>query len=137
MNIKKIVPLAACLLLVITLFSGCSKGDVKNVEIEDAESEIYSQDEIKAAEQAVINYFEKEFSGCTLQTLQYAGDDEVKAEQDVRNSDDEFIVFTSSFDVDESGGDGSLNPKSTYTGWKWIFSRTQGGQWSHVDHGYG
>ena len=42
----------------------------------------------------------------------------------------------SSFDVDSSGGDGSLNPNSTYNDWKWILVRTNGGQWQHVDHGY-
>lgn len=42
----------------------------------------------------------------------------------------------SSFDVDSSGGDGSLNPNSTYNDWKWILVRTNGGKWQHVDHGY-
>ena len=41
-----------------------------------------------------------------------------------------------SFDVDSSGGDGSLNPNSTYSDWKWILVRTNGGHWQHVDHGY-
>ena len=53
-----------------------------------------------------------------------------------RNNADEVIVFISSFDVDSSGGDGSLNPNSTYNDWKWILVRTNGGQWQHVDHGY-
>ena len=43
----------------------------------------------------------------------------------------------SSFDVDETGGDGSLNPNSTYDGWCWILVRNTGGRWKHVDHGYG
>lgn len=46
------------------------------------------------------------------------------------------IALLSSFDVDSSGGDGSLNPNSTYNDWKWILVRTNGGQWQHVDHGY-
>lgn len=46
------------------------------------------------------------------------------------------IVLLSSFDVDSSGGDGSLNPNSTYSDWKWILVRTDGGKWQHVDHGY-
>lgn len=32
-----------------------------------------------------------------------------------RYNADEVIVLLSAFDVDESGGDGSLNPNSTYT----------------------
>ncbi|MGN0339060.1 MAG: hypothetical protein ACI4D0_01045 [Lachnospira sp.] len=34
------------------------------------------------------------------------------------------------------GGDGSSNPNSTYSDWKWILVRTNGGHWQHVDHGY-
>lgn len=138
MNMKKLISLIACLLLVIALFTGCSKGgNVEDVQIEHFESEIYTQQDIDTAAQAVLDYFEQNFDGCTMKTLQYAGDDVVEAEEAVRDSDVEVIVFTSSFDVDASGGDGSLNPNSTYTGWNWIFSRTQGGQWNHVDHGYG
>ena len=54
----------------------------------------------------------------------------------LRNGADEVLVFTSTFDVDESGGDGSLNPNDTYKNWKWILVRTNGGEWEHVDHGY-
>ena len=35
------------------------------------------------------------------------------------------------------GGDGSLNPNDTYTGWQWILARNKGGKWKHKDHGYG
>ena len=50
---------------------------------------------------------------------------------------DELIVLLSSFDVDASGGDGSLNPNETYSNWNWILVRDSGGQWRHADHGYG
>ena len=53
-----------------------------------------------------------------------------------RNNADEVIVLLSSFDVDSSGGDGSLNPNSTYNNWNWILVRTKGGKWQHIDHGY-
>ena len=53
-----------------------------------------------------------------------------------RNNTDEVIVLLSSFDVGAFGGDGSLNPHSTYSDWKWILVRTNGGHWQHVDHGY-
>jgi hypothetical protein len=53
-----------------------------------------------------------------------------------RNDADEVIVLTSSFDVDASGGDGSLNPNSTYTKWMWILVRNKVEKWKHVDHGY-
>lgn len=53
-----------------------------------------------------------------------------------RNDADEVMVLLSSFDVDSSGGDGSLNPNSTYDKWMWILVRTKDGQWKYVDHGY-
>ncbi len=49
---------------------------------------------------------------------------------------DEAIVLTSTFDVDGSGGDGSLNPNSTYKDWIWLLVRNKQGEWKHVDHGY-
>ena len=47
------------------------------------------------------------------------------------------IILTSTLDVDETGGDGSFEPNRSYTGWKWILVRSEGGPWRHVDHGYG
>ncbi len=53
-----------------------------------------------------------------------------------QNNADEVIVLISSFDVDASGGDGSLIPNSTYNNWYWILVRDNGGKWRHADHGY-
>lgn len=78
------------------------------------------------------------WGGCTLTEIYYAGDDTSKEFQDLadRHDADEVIVLLSSFDVDSSGGDGSLNPNSTYHGWMWILARPYEGSWQHVDHGY-
>lgn len=46
------------------------------------------------------------------------------------------LFLTSTFDVDGSGGDGSLNPNSTYKDWIWLLVRNKQGEWKHVDHGY-
>lgn len=119
---------------------GCG-GNVDNVEIVEWEpSEIYSDADIEAAFRTVENYFRREFKGCTLTQLYYVGDDhadEFARIADQYDSDVEAIVIGSSFDVDSSGGDGSLNPNSTYTRWEWILVRSSGGSWRHVDHGYG
>ena len=121
---KRFMLLLAALALVLAL-AGCG-GNVDNVEIVEWEpSEIYSDADIEAAFRTVENYFRREFKGCTLTQLYYVGDDV------------EAIVIGSSFDVDSSGGDGSLNPNSTYTRWEWILVRSNGGSWRHVDHGYG
>ena len=93
-------------------------------------------DEVKS--KVAKDYFGNEFDGCTLTKLSYPGDtyadefDEWAEQYDA----DEAIVILSSFDVDSSGGDGSLNPDSTYDDWKWILIRNDSGNWEHVDHGY-
>ena len=139
---KRIIPAVLALIMAL-LFAGCGGkaggGNIDSVHVPDWKpSEIYSDDDIEAAFQTVKDYFSDEFDGCTLTKLYYPGDtcaDEFHewAEQ---YGADEAIVLLSSFDVDSSGGDGSLNPNSTYDGWNWILIRSDGGDWEHVDHGY-
>ena len=133
---KKLIALVLALICVIGLVA-CG-GNVKNVKITDYSSEIYSDAEIENAINVAINYFEKNFEGCTLTEITYLGDDKLNNWQEFaeRNNADDVMVLVSSFNVGASGGDGSLNPNSTYTNWKWILVRTNGGKWEHVDHGY-
>ena len=137
---KRFMLLLAALALVLAL-AGCGGGNVDNVQIVEWEpSEIYSDADIEAAFRTVESYFKREFKGCTLTQLYYVGDDQADefariAEQ--YDSDVEAIVIGSSFDVDSSGGDGSLSPNYTYTRWQWVLVRSNGGAWRHVDHGYG
>ena len=133
---KKIVCIILCSLLVFSL-SACG-GDISRVNTHNVNSEIYSQEDINAAIDTIKKEFMMNWGGCTLTEIYYAGDDSSKDHQDWadRNNADEVIVLVSSFDVDSSGGDGSLNPNSTYSDWSWILVRTNGGKWQHVDHGY-
>lgn len=130
--------LAVVLVLVGMLGLVACGGNTKNVKITDYSSEIYSDAEIDSAIDVAIDYFEKYFDGCTLTEITYLGDDELDDFQKFaeRNNADDVIVLISDFEVDASGGDGSLEPNSTYTDWNWILVRTDGGQWEHVDHGY-
>ncbi len=135
--------LVVIVLTTLLLFTGCSiknkGGNIDHVKIVDEKSsEIYSEDDLETAYETVKDYFSSEFDGCTLTTLYYPGDtyaDEFDewAEQ---YGFEEAIVICSAFDVDASGGDGSLNPNSTYDDWKWILIRNDRGEWEHVDHGY-
>ena len=133
---NKIVYAMLCILLVFSL-SACS-GNVNEVNTQSVESEIYSEEDIAAAIDTIKKEFKSNWNGCTLTEIYYAGDDSSKDHQNWadRNNADEVIVLLSSFDVDSSGGDGSLNPNSTYNDWMWILVRTNVGQWQHVDHGY-
>lgn len=113
-------------------------GETGNVMIQDSASDLYTESEIESAIEVAKTYFERHFNGCTLTSISYAGDEYSQDFIDFaeRNDADEVIVLISSFDVGPTGGDGSLNPNSTYTGWNWILVCDEGGKWRHVDHGY-
>ncbi len=133
---KKMLLTFLSLIIILTL-SACG-GDVKNTKITEYSSDIYTEKEINDAINVTIDYFKKEFSGCSLTQITYKGDEYIEDYQDwaSRNNADEVIVLVSEFTVDASGGDGSLNPNSTYIGWNWILTRNNGEKWRHVDHGY-
>lgn len=134
---KKRVLAAMLLAASLMLFAGCG-GNVRHVNVEPWESELYTEQEVNAAVSCVKSYFKKEFSGCTLTSITYAGDEKTEEERQYAQMPDgeDVIVLTSSFDVDSSGGDGSLEPNSTYRKFLWILKRTNGGPWEHTDHGY-
>lgn len=133
---KKLIFVALCILFVFSLCA-CG-GEISEVKTYNVDSSTYSQDDIRDAIDVIKKEFEAEWRGCTLTEIYYAGDEKSKVHQDwaTRNGADEVIVLLSSFDVDSSGGDGSLNSDSTYDNWMWILVRTSDGTWKHVDHGY-
>ncbi len=101
-------------------------------------SKIYSDDDIERAITEVETYFRLNFSGCTLLELGYAGDGYADQFEELSERyGAEVIILLSSFYVDASGGDGSLNTDYTYTNYKWILVRDNLRGWRHVDHGYG
>ena len=140
--------LIAVFVLLAVLLSACG-GSVRGAVIREVPSELYTADEIDSAISVIKTEFSLSWSGCTLQEIAYAGDEMTgkSAEYYLREhyedyskswgDFDELIVLTSTFDVDESGGDGSMVPNSTYRNWNWILVRSGGGSWRHVDHGYG
>ena len=133
---KRTLSVTLSLAAMLTI-SGCNS-NIKNVEIIDVDSEIYSDTEINSAIDTVEEYFKSNFEGCTLTMLKYAGDDQNKASDKWAKQYDaeKAIVLLSSFDVDSSGGDGSLNPNSKYDNWQWILVENESGTWEHVNHGY-
>ncbi len=110
-----------------------------------AHSDRFSPEEIRDAMVSVIIKF-RDFEGCELIDLWY---DEEKSNHQIESymagghgsvngvSKDNVIVLYSDFTVDSSGGDGSLNPNSTYANWCWILIRDSGeGEWRVDDWGY-
>lgn len=134
---KKEIIFLVITIIIISSLTACG-GSVKDLKIKKVESELYTNEEIDSAIEIIVQEFKKDWKGCTLKEIYYAGDETSKNYQDWadRNNVDEAIVLLSSFDVDESGGDGSLNPNDTYDNWMWILVRNDNGKWKHVDHGY-
>lgn len=130
--------ITALLALCILMLTACG-GDISGVQRIIGESEVHTEGAVQTAMQAVESHFKKHFSGCTLKELAY--DEAVygaEGEEWAKQYEaDAAIVLVSTFDVDGSGGDGSLKPNSTYTGWKWILTRSDGGAWVLRTWGYG
>ena len=101
-------------------------------------SDIFTKEDITAAMNIVMDYFNENFRGCDLVYLSY--DESISLpsspEWAAQYGADEAIVFVSSFDVDENGGDGSLNPNSTYEDWLWILTRSSKSNWTLQTWGY-
>ncbi len=136
MKLRRIVSL--CLVLGL-LLTACGGGDVRGAGRQMGESERYSRAEIARAMDQVEDYFKKEFDGCKLLNLRY-DEEKTRAEAEEwaeQYGADEAIVLYSDFEVDESGGDGSLNPDSTYRNWKWILIRNRREGWELKTWGYG
>lgn len=113
-------------------------GDTSQTKRIIGESSLYSQAEIEQMMDTVESTFRREFKGCTLLELKY--DEAISQKQSgdwaEQYQADEAAVLTSSFDVDGSGGDGSLNPNSTYSKWLWVLTRNGDGNWKLQTWGY-
>ena len=133
---KKIVSL---LLVLCLLLTGCGGGNISGVQVAIGESACFTREEIEQAMDVAMDYFRREFDGCTMTAIRY---DESKSyaqslEWAQTYGTEEAIVLYSDFDVDASGGDGSLNPNSTYRNWQWVLTRNGGGKWNLRTWGYG
>ena len=127
------------LMLCLVLLTACGGGNISEVGRQMGESAHYSKAEIARAMDQVEDHFRNEFDGCKLLNLRY-DEEKTLAEAEewaAQYGADEAIVLLSDFEVDSSGGDGSLNPDSTYRNWKWILVRSGNGAWELKTWGYG
>lgn len=138
---KKRIMIIAVLVLAIAapiLFFRNNGGDVSKVSKLFVTSGHYSEEDIYEAMDVVVEYFSNNFEGCTLIDLRYDESISVAAGKEWAEiyKAEEAIVLLSSFDVDASGGDGSLNPNTTYDNWQWILVRDVGELWRLETWGY-
>ncbi len=110
-------------------------GDVSRTEVISADSELYSEKEIGEAIDVIREEFVRDWNGCVLKEIRYAGDSISRTETDGRGV--ETIVLISSFDTLDVPDESGLSANASYQNWKWILVRTPAGGWEHIDHGYG
>ena len=125
-----------CLVLALSIL--CLAGCGSAVKVGAFKSVIFNDDEFQEAVNELLAYF-KNFEGCTMTEINYAGDDAVRAEAEARGLPNEFVmVMESTFTTDGENHKNGLEPNYTYENYRWTFTRDfTGGPWSHADHGYG
>ena len=144
-TVKKVISSFCIILIVFSLVACKEAGKTNNVAVNINKSVKFKKAEINDAVVCVKKKF-KDFQGCNLTNLWY---DEEKSNQFIEGylkngngsvngvSAENVIVLLSNFHVDSSGGDGSLNPNSTYSDWNWVLIRdSKTGQWRADDWGY-
>lgn len=114
------------------------RGDTKHVAAKIGESDLFTTGDIESAMAVVEKEFKRSFRNCTLTKLWY--DERVcKLEQEdwtEQYQADEAIVLLSDFEVGKTGGDGSLDPGTSYKNWEWILVRNAGSEWELKTWGY-
>lgn len=142
---RKIVFFLCLVLMVLSLMVVTQVGKTDNVVVNIGATDKFSKNEVNDAVNCVKKSF-KSYKGCTLTKLWY---DEKKSDQFIEGylkngrgsvngvKPENVIVLLSNFDVDSSGGDGSLNPNSTYDNYNWILIRdSKTDNWKVDDRGY-
>ena len=130
---KRIAAVLTVLLIAAFCFTACS-----GVTVGALKSDIFKDEEYEEAVACVQEYF-KNFEGCEMKKIEYAGDDVVKAEAENRGVDvNNIIVLKSTFKTDGEDHHNGLEPDTTYEDYTWTLVREgPGAPWEHKDHGYG
>lgn len=136
LTVLTVVVLAA--FAVITWFLVGDRGNTSDCERMIGASVHYSETEVEQMMDVVEQAFRNAFQGCYLIELTYdeALSDLYCEEWAEQYDADLAVILTSVFDVGASGGDGSLNPNSTYSNWEWILTKTGQEDWILQTWGY-
>lgn len=143
---KKKSIIAICAVLVILVLAAVlvltgNRGNVSNVNRVVGYSALYGENSINEAFDVIEKKFAKDFEGCTLTELRYDKDVENRFAEEIekyhKENNQELIVVLLTFDTDEKGGDGGVNPNATYTNWQWHLVKTKDKKnWEIISWGY-
>ena len=144
MKKKRIIAICAvCVILgvaAVLVLTG-NRGNISNVNRVVGYSALYDENSINEAFDIIEKKFAKDFEGCTLTELRYDEDVENKFAEEIekyhKENNQELIVVLLTFDTDEKGGDGEVNPNATYTNWQWHLVKTKDKKnWEIISWGY-
>ena len=143
---KKKSIIAICAVLVILVLAAVlvltgNRGNISNVNRVVGYSALYGENSINEAFDVIEKKFAKDFEGCTLTELRYDKDVENRFAEEIekyhKENNQELIVVLLTFDTDEKGGDGGVNPNATYTNWQWNLVKTKDKKnWEIISWGY-
>lgn len=143
---KKKSIIAICAVLVILVLAAVlvltgNRGNISNVNRVVGYSALYGENSINEAFDVIEKKFAKDFEGCTLTELRYDKDVENRFAEEIekyhKENNQELIVVLLTFDTDEKGGDGGVNPNATYTNWQWHLVKTKDKKnWEIISWGY-
>ena len=123
-----------CAVFVSCPMNYMSYGDVSVAIVPEVESQMFTQEEIASATDAVMEYFAEEFEGCVLLEIYYAGDDRSALESETAGC--ETLVLLSDFDAVSPGDDSAFSTDNTYVGWSWILTKNADGKWEIINYGF-
>ena len=130
----------------------CQPGEIMYNSISDekipeptvAASKIYSEEDVLAAQNAIMDVINNEWNVKVESVeLAYAWDETATANLDYCQSFDpeitECAVFTSNFYIPEQEAEmaGAFEPDSNINGWTWTLGRATAGEWRVLTNGFG
>ena len=125
----------------------CQPGEIIYNTISDEEipsaSELYSEEDLAAAETAIMNTLNEWEVTVESFNLTYAGDEVSSSNLDYCQSLNpevtECAVFTSSFHIPEQDVEmaGAFEPNADIEGWSWTLGKNAAGEWEVLTNGFG
>lgn len=127
--------LICCAAVLVGIYSANLRfrsGDVSHAGVIKIESGLYSDEEITAAVRVIEDEFAKNWTGCSLTKIGYAGDGVSRWETKKRGIP--AIVLISDFVTRHVPDDSELQDRTVYTNQRWILVRDVNEQWIYVAH---
>ncbi|MBR5371831.1 MAG: hypothetical protein IK130_06425 [Oscillospiraceae bacterium] len=109
------------------------RGHVYGAEVTLAQSEHFSDEDIRAAADTVLAYFEEKYEGCRLQNLRYSSEKQALgyAEPSYLTLYSDFVVYPVPLSERMT-----MLSNSQYKDFDWVLSKNHSGEWEIRTCGY-